>query len=76
MIFENKSLRIVVSLDLTEGPCYTKLVHDYESDDDLDQIYKITVRDKDWVNPTVDRCIAWDRENSCASNSNEELEYW
>lgn len=30
--------------------------HDYEeSDDDLDQIYKIIMRDQDWVNLTIDR---------------------
>jgi len=42
MIFENKSLRIVVLLDHVEGLHYTERVRDYESDDDLDQIYKIT----------------------------------
>lgn len=36
MIFEKKSLHIVVPLDPTEGPRYTKPVHDYERDDDLD----------------------------------------
>lgn len=50
MIFENKFLSIVVPLDPAEGPCHTEPVHGYESDDDLDQIYKITVRDQDWVN--------------------------
>jgi len=42
MAFEKKLLCVVVPLDLAEGPCYTKLARDYESDDDLDQIYKIT----------------------------------
>ena len=42
MIFEKKSLHIVVSLDPVEELCYTKPICDYESDDDLDQIYKIT----------------------------------
>lgn len=43
MIFEKKSLCIVVPLDPAEGPCYTKPVCNYESDDDLDQIYKLTM---------------------------------
>ena len=52
MIFENKSLRIVVPLDHAEGLRYTKPIRDYEeNDDDLDQIYKTTTRDQDWVNP-------------------------
>ena len=36
MIFENKTLHVVVLLDPVEGPRYTKPVQDYESDDDMD----------------------------------------
>lgn len=75
MIFQNKSLRVVVPLGPTEGPLYTKLVQDYESDDYLDHIYKITARDQEWVNPATDKCIAWDCERSCTSNLDEELEH-
>jgi len=46
MIFEKKSLRIIIPLDPVEGPRYTEPVRDYESDDDLDCIYKITARDQ------------------------------
>jgi len=43
MSFERKSLRVVVSLDPAEGARYTKPIRDYEeSEDELDQIYKIT----------------------------------
>lgn len=42
MIFENNSLRIVIPLDLAKGLCYTEPVCDYESDNDLDCIHKIT----------------------------------
>ena len=55
MLFERKSLCVVVPLDPAKGSRYTELVHDYEeSDDGLDQIYKITTRDQDWMNPIVD----------------------
>lgn len=43
LIFEKKSLRVVVPLDPIEGLRYTELVRDYESDDNFDQIYKIMV---------------------------------
>ena len=76
MIFEKKSLSIIVPLDPAEGSCYTEPVRDYESDDDLDCIYKITTRDQDCVNPIADGRITWDRESSCNSDSNEELERW
>lgn len=48
MSFERKSLWFVVSLDPAEGSRYTEPVHDYEeSEDDVDQICKIIVRDQD-----------------------------
>ena len=44
IMFERKSLRVVVPLDPAEGVHYTEPVHNFvESDDDLDQIYKITM---------------------------------
>ena len=42
MIFEKKSMDIVVPLDPTKGLRYTEPVRDYESNDDLGCIYKIT----------------------------------
>ena len=76
MLFEMKSLCVVVPLEPVEGSHYTKPVHNYEdNDDDLDQIYKITTWDQDWVNPTTDGWISWDRESSCTSYSDEELEH-
>ena len=47
MIYENKSLRVVVPLDPVKWTRYIEPVWDYESDDDLDQIYKITTQDQD-----------------------------
>lgn len=41
MIFEKKSLRVIITLDPAEGLHYTEPVRDYESDDDLDCIYNI-----------------------------------
>lgn len=45
MIFEKKSLRVVVPLDLSEGARYIELVRDEDSDDELDYIYQIIVQD-------------------------------
>jgi len=41
IIFEKKSLRIVVPLDPAKEALYTEPVGDDDSDDDLDCIYKI-----------------------------------
>lgn len=46
MIFEKKSLCVIIPLDPTEGLHYPTLVYDYESNDDLDFIYKITTQDQ------------------------------
>ena len=43
MIFEKKSLRVVVPPNPAEGARYTELMRDDDSDDDLDCIYKITM---------------------------------
>ena len=45
MISERKSLCVVVPLDPTEGSHYIELVHDDESNDNLDCIYKVTTRE-------------------------------
>ena len=42
MIFEKKSLRVVVPLNLAEGGRYSEPVRDDGSDNELDCIYKIT----------------------------------
>ena len=76
MIFEKKSLRVVIPLDSVEGSCYIDPMHDYDSDDDLKCIYKITAQEQYWVNPTVNGRISWERESSCMSDSNEEIERW
>ena len=47
VIFEKKSMRVVVPLDLIEGSRYTKLVRDYDNNDELDYIYKIIAREQD-----------------------------
>ena len=47
MIFEKKSLRVVVPLDPVEGSSYTEPVRNDSSNHELDSIYKITAREQD-----------------------------
>ena len=74
MIFEKKSLHVVVPLDPTEGVHYTEPVCDEDSDGELDCIYQITTQDQDRVNPTAYDRLSWDQDSSCTSNSDEEIE--
>lgn len=73
--FEKKVLWVIVMLDPIEGVHYTEPIHDYEEEDILDQIYKITAHDEDWINPTTDGWITWDRDNSYTSYSDEQIEH-
>ena len=41
IIFEKKSLRVIIPLDPAKGSRYMESIHDYESDDDLNCIYKV-----------------------------------
>lgn len=45
MIFEKKSLHVVVPLDSVEGLCYIEPVCNCDSNGDLDCIYKITMQE-------------------------------
>jgi len=74
MIFEKKSLCSVVPLDPTEGVRYTELVHNEDSDGELDCIYQITAQDQGKVNPTVNARLSWDHDSSCTLESDEEVE--
>jgi len=76
MIFEKKSLCVLVLLDPTEGVQYTKSMCGDNSDDDLDYVYKITAQGEDWVNSTIVGRISWERESSCTSDLDEEIERW
>lgn len=64
MIFKKKSLGVIVAMDPAEGACYTKPVHDEHSDDEMECIYQITVKDQDWVNLIADGRISWEHDNS------------
>ena len=55
MIFEKKGMHVIVPLNPAEGSCYTKLVRDFMEDyDDVDNIYKITMQNEEWINLTDD----------------------
>lgn len=76
MIFENKSLRVVVPLDPAEGAHYTEPMRDDESDDELDCIYQIMEHDQDWVNSTANGRISWECKSFYTSDSDEKIERW
>lgn len=63
-------------MDPVERVHYIEPVHDDDNNDDIGCIYKITVRDQDWVNLIADGRISWGRKSSCTLDSDEEVERW
>ena len=76
MVFESNGTRVVVPLDCAKGARYIKLVYDEYDDEDIDHVYKLATRDEDWINPTANGRLIWEKDSSCISDSDEELENW
>lgn len=74
MVFEKNGIKVVVPLDPCEGVMYTEPFHNEYGDEDIDHIYKLDAQDEDWINPTIDGRISWDKDSLCVSDSDEELE--
>ena len=73
MIFENKGTRVIVPMAPAESEWYTEPVHEEE---DVDHIYKLTAQDDDWINPTTDGMLCWEKDSECLSDSDWEIENW
>lgn len=50
LTFEKKELRFIAPLDPPQGVQYTEPVRDYYQEDDIEQVYKITTRNEDYIN--------------------------
>ena len=76
MTFERDGLRVIAPLDPDEGPRYTNPIREEDYAYELENIYKLTVRQQDYINPTADGNLIWRSENACSSYSEEALENW
>jgi hypothetical protein len=65
-------LKVTTPLDSLEGNRYI----DIAIRNDIDNLYKMTARMEDYVNPTVDGVLSWRVINLCASYSKEGLKHW
>jgi hypothetical protein len=59
MMFEGDGLRVITLLDLDEGPRYTKPIREEDHTYMLENIYKLTARQHDYINPTIDGNLSW-----------------
>ena len=73
MVFESEGTQVIVPLDPVEGERYTEPVREEE---EVDYIYKLTVKDEYWINPMADGVLCWERDSERFSDSDEEMENW
>jgi hypothetical protein len=74
MTFEGNGLKVIAPLDLDEGCRYTEPIREEDYAYDLENIYKLTVRQHNYINPTADGNLSWKSESACSSDSEEALE--
>jgi uncharacterized protein (DUF1697 family) len=76
MTFERHGLRVISPLDLDEVQRYTKPIREEERIYELENIYKLTTRKKDYINPVADGNLSWRSDSACSSDLEEALENW
>jgi hypothetical protein len=59
MKFEKYGLRVIAPLDLDEGQRYIEPIREEDHAYELEKIYKMTTRQQDYINPTVDGNMSW-----------------
>jgi hypothetical protein len=74
MPFESREYRFIAPLDPSEGERFVEpTCMDLE---DIGQLYRTTVCDEDYINPSVYGVLSGKSITSCATDSNTELENW
>jgi hypothetical protein len=74
MTFEYGEYRVVTILDPSKGERFVEpTCLDIE---EIVQLYRTTMRDEDYVNPTTDGVLSWWSITSCATDLDIGLENW
>jgi hypothetical protein len=76
MAFEGDGLRVIAPIDPDEGRICIEPIREEYHTYELENIYKLTTGQQDYINPTIDGNLSWRSEISCSSDSKEALENW
>ena len=76
MTFEGHNIQIIVPLDPSMGPRNTEPIRTEEEARDIDDFYKVTSMQDDYINPTADGTLRWHYASSYTSDLDEGLENW
>jgi hypothetical protein len=74
MTFEGDGLRVIAPLDLDEGRRDTEPIREEYHAYELENIYKLTARQQDYIKPTTYGNLSWRSDIACSSDSEEALE--
>ena len=74
MTFEVDGLRVISPLDPDEGLRYTYPIREEDYAYEMENICKLTARQQDYINPTVDGNLRWRSDSVCSSDSEAVLE--
>ena len=76
MTFEGHNIRIIAPLDPPMGPCYSEPIHVEEEAREIDDFYKMTTIQDDYINPTAYSTLSCLYAISYRSDLEEGLENW
>jgi hypothetical protein len=76
MIVEGNGLRVIAPLYPNECHRYTKPIREEDHAYELENIYKLTSRQQNYINPTTDGNLRFQSESAFSSDSEEALENW
>ena len=71
LVLEQGNLRVIASLDPKAGKIYVETIQGGMASEEIDDLYKITTCDDDYVNPTDEGVLSWKGINACTSNSDD-----
>jgi hypothetical protein len=76
MTFEGHNIRIIAPLDPSMGPRYIEPIRAEEEAKEIDDLYKMTMTQDYYINPTADGTLSWRYASSCTFDSEAGLENW
>jgi hypothetical protein len=74
MAFESGKYMVIAPLDPSEGERFVEPT--FLDLEEINQLYRMTMHDEDYVNPTEDGILSWWSITSCETNSDIGLEKW
>lgn len=76
LVLEQGNLRVIAPLEPKAGKIYVETIHGGMAVEGVDDLYKITMRDDDYINPIAEGMLRWRGINTYSSDSEEGLENW